>query len=76
MNKDDVKMEGEEKTTIQFRWDMASKNACKIMAKSYGISMSDYLRNLVLRDYQKYRDVKLAPALTARATKTSGSIAE
>jgi hypothetical protein len=49
---------------IQFRTDPENKRRAELMAKSYEMTVSAYLRMLVNRDYLKYASVGLVPQTT------------
>lgn len=44
---------------IQFRTDEQNEKEIAVMAASYGLGISAYLRMLVKRDFQNYASVKL-----------------
>jgi antitoxin component of RelBE/YafQ-DinJ toxin-antitoxin module len=52
---------------IQFRTDEENKKEIDVMAQSYGLGISAYLRMLVKRDYQMYASAKLIPVVTVDA---------
>jgi antitoxin component of RelBE/YafQ-DinJ toxin-antitoxin module len=47
------------KIKVQFRTDEQNEKEIEVMAASYGLGISAYLRMLVKRDYQNYASVKL-----------------
>lgn len=55
-------MENTKSENVQIRADAKFKALMQRQADSYGFSMSAYVRWLVMRDAEKYKDIDLQPA--------------